>query len=223
MGAGVKLMGYSTTESSAGGSVDARRHELESFLRAKIRPDSPFKWNAINSALVSTMSDRDYRLFCFYVAHARDDGTNCFVSHKRAALLLHRREDATQKAAKSLEKSGWVDVQRQRQDAALRTVKIPDQALLKIATEALDRMSGASQEAAKSPPLNHQEQAKSIVLDPLRTSEIHCSKSENNDFGRLRTMDLGGSIHKEETEEERESVAAPLAPGGVVVNCASIT
>jgi hypothetical protein len=142
--------------------VEADRHKeikkaaeeiRSSFLKANLHEGVPHKLRVFYAALISGISDADFRVLCAYLAFGNSNADNIAVSHKRIGLLLERSERTIRRSTKELEEEGWLASKRNGRKESTRTASIPLDAMRAIVAEVLDRTNLAGRTVIEIPKL----------------------------------------------------------------------
>jgi hypothetical protein len=124
--------GYETQRAAAA----ARLKFLEMVLRGEVSA----RFEMVNRAYASDMSDAEFRVFYGYLHHGNRDGCNISVGHARIGAIIGKGEQAVRRTTKALEALGWLpEAERQQRKAATRKAAIPPHAMRAIVAEVVDR------------------------------------------------------------------------------------
>jgi len=130
--------GYETQRAAAA----ARLKFLEMVLRGEVSA----RFEMVNRAYASDMSDAEFRVFYGYLHHGNRDGCNISVGHARIGAIIGKGEQAVRRTTKALEALGWLpEAERQQRKAATRKAAIPPHAMRAIVAEVVDRSISTGQ------------------------------------------------------------------------------
>ena len=116
------------------------------YLQANAsNPAIGYRLQIIHTALVSDMSDAEFRVLFAYLMHGNREGTNISVGQARVGMLIGKCERQVRQATKNLEADGWLASQKHRQKDATRAGGIPAKAMEAILSEIVDRQLSAGQ------------------------------------------------------------------------------
>lgn len=142
------------------------------FLQMVLKAGVTRRFEIINTAYASDMSDAEFRVLFGCMQYGNRDGGNISVGLARIGLITGKGESSVRRTMKALEASGWFSAEKQRQKAATRTGTIPPQAMAAILTEIVDRSLLSGQRIEVPPVCVPQHIDRSNTVDRSKVSGL---------------------------------------------------